>query len=233
MGFLNGFLDLLYPPYDTCAGCRTRRVEAFLCPACFNSLRLPFREICLKCGRPLTPKPLCPECAGRSRAFTVARAAGLYEGILQEAIHRFKYGRRAGMGRPLGRLLARVGRDEGFGRWEAVIPVPLHPRRLRERGFNQAELLAREVAAELDLPLLKGVLLRARATPAQASLSREDRLVNLPGAFRARDAEELWGKTVLLVDDVYTTGATAEECARTLLAGGAREVGVLVLARGK
>lgn len=157
-------------------------------------------------------------------------ASGAYRGALAAAVRRFKYGGRPDLAGPLGARLAAAVRGAGL-RGDLVVPVPLHPRKLRERGYNQAALLAGAVALAAGARVSARGLLRVRDTTAQASLSRRGRLDNLDGAFRARSPGAIRGKRVLLVDDVATTGATLRACAEALLGAGAASVTAVVLAR--
>jgi ComF family protein len=176
-----------------------------------------------------------PDCRGAKQSFTVARSVCLYEGALKELVHLFKYKNK----RSLAGLFARymidfIKEDAAFIEGiELVTFVPLHKKSLRKRDFNQSEMLGRRIAAELGLPIAD-CLEKIRHTANQNELSRHERLNNLKCAFRVRERSRaiLWGRTILLVDDVMTTGATLDECSRTLLAAGAREVRCLALARG-
>ena len=176
---------------------------------------------------------LCRTCRTMTHLFTVARAPGVYDGALRDYIHRVKFGADRALGEALGTLLAEFAvRTRELWPADAVVPIPLHPQRLEERGFNQAEVLARAVAARAERPLLPHVLERVRPTTAQARLPVESRQANVRGAFRVREAALLAGKRLLLVDDVLTSGATAGEAARVLLRAGATQVNVLCLAVG-
>jgi ComF family protein len=172
---------------------------------------------------------LCGNCRARLPAFDVAWAAYRFEGPLRTAIHRFKYGGERALGEPLGALLA----DAAAGlRIEAdlIVPAPLHATRRRERGYNQSELLARVVARRLGLPL--GLALaRQRPTPPQVGLSAAERRANVAGAFAWR-GESLADRRVLLIDDVCTTGATLDACARALRPHGPASIAAVTLARG-
>lgn len=225
--------ELLYPP--RCAACAAFLPEGArgaFCGACAAALEPMPAWACPRCAELLRPTihGRCPACARRRPAFDGARAGWLYGGPLLEAVHALKYGRAAWLARPLGRMLAEaVPLDPA--RVDLVVPVPLHPRRLRDRGFDQAERLAVEVARRLGRPLRPEVLRRVRSTPPQAARDRAGRAANVAGAFRARRAAALRGRRVLLVDDVLTTGATASAAARALRDAGAARVEVLVLAR--
>jgi ComF family protein len=167
----------------------------------------------------------------RRKYFTMARALGAFEGSLQTAIHRWKYEGKAHLTPFFAEWMA-----EGLNRyWEPdsldlLIPVPLHPRRLRERGFNQALLLAKELSRRTGIPYFKTILKKKKSTLPQVNLSGVERERGLRGAFHVVEKEELLRKSVLLVDDVYTTGATVNECSKVLVKEGAGRVDVLTLA---
>jgi ComF family protein len=163
--------------------------------------------------------------------FTMARALAAFEGSLQAAIHRWKYEGKTHLTPFFADWMA-----EGLNRyWELhfldlLLPVPLHPQRLRERGFNQALLLTKELSRRTGIPYLKTILKKKKPTLPQVNLSGMEREKGLREAFHVTEKEELLGKSVLLVDDVYTTGATVNECSKVLLKGGAEKVNVLTLA---
>ncbi len=166
------------------------------------------------------------------RYFTAARAVGQYETVLLEAIHRFKYQGRTCIGEVLGTCMAAFDYSPFRIRdYTLIIPVPLHVKRLRERGFNQSVILAREIARRHSLPLDFKVLKRTVFTEHQARLGKDARGPNVRGAFEVVESGRIKGEKVLLVDDVYTTGSTVRECARVLRRNGAKDVAVLTLAR--
>ncbi|MCL6451424.1 MAG: ComF family protein [Acetobacteraceae bacterium] len=238
---IGGLLDLLLPVPPGCLICGRSPLHdepsRRLCAACLSSL-LDFPPYsCARCGRPLPP-PLpdagpgwnrgCPDCA-RFQHLGRVRAVGVYTGALRAAIHMLKYGGRLELAPMLGRLLARMV-GACLPEAQALVPVPLHPGRLRQRGYNQAELLAREAARLLGLWAGPTGLVRLRPTRPQAGLDAGERALNLAGAFGVGRAGELVGRRVVLVDDVMTTGATLEECAACLLRAGAAQVDAAVLA---
>lgn len=158
---------------------------------------------------------------------------GPYEGALQEHVHRFKYAGGRAVAEALGAVMGLLAAgDPEFAAAQSVVPVPLHRHRLQLRGYNQAELLARGVAWALELPLLSDALVRIQAGAVQSRLPQAQRHRNLRGVFRAARPSEVAGRHILLVDDVLTTGATADEAARVLLRAGAADVQVLCLAVG-
>ncbi|MBU6301938.1 MAG: ComF family protein [Verrucomicrobia bacterium] len=234
--------DLLYP--RLCPGCGDPlSAEAFpaLCEPCrfrLHPLEAPFCEICGEKFHGLAQGPMsCWNCRGRALAFDFARSGYHAHELVRELIHRLKYGREIALSRLLGQLLLRNWEDRRVERhrdW-ILVPVPLHPRRERERQFNQSDELCRVVSAETGLPRLPA-LRRVRATTAQASLDQESRLENLKDAFvlvrQPEVLERIEGKRILLVDDVFTTGATTHECAKVLKAQGkASMVAVITVAR--
>jgi ComF family protein len=170
-------------------------------------------------------------CRLEPRSFRKARAAFPYVASVRECLHALKYAGRRRIASTLGRLASGSLLSGDLDRASAVIPVPLSRRRQRERGFNQAELVARAVSRETGIRLVRRALAKTSERPPQAGLSAAARRKNAAGAYRARLPASLRGKAVLLVDDVMTTGATADAAARALLRGGARAVDVLTLAR--
>lgn len=223
---LRGLLDLLAPA--RCAACaKLLSGEDGLCHPCQETL-LPLTSCCPRCARPGLPS-ICLSCHREPPPYAAVSAPFLYGGQLAVALLRFKYSAAGHLARALGRLLAPSLRAALSVRPATlVVPVPLHPRRLRRRGYNQAALLAAQ-AQGAPLSPASRALRRLRPTRSQAGLSPPQRLENLRGAFAAGPAVR--GRSVLLVDDVMTTGATAWACSEALLEAGAAEVRVLVLAR--
>ena len=206
------------------------------CSSCLSQIRFFSSPLCPRCGigfsSPSDPNHLCSRCLKGEWSFGQARAVGPYEGRIREAISRFKFGGAAHLARPLGALLAQcAGSEFPPSTVDLVIPVPLHPRRLRERGFNQSLLLARQVSRRQAIPLNFTALRRLRQTQPQTQLSAAERQKNVRGAFGVEVPEAVEGRKILLVDDVFTTGATVQECTESLLDCGAQEVHVLTLAR--
>ena len=235
-------LHLIFPtPCPVCAGRLDSGRVSDLCGRCWSRLERMPAEGCSRCGWPFpgsaaargTEAPLCQRCRETRDHFRLARAALRYrdEGIARAAILLAKHGRRLPLLRELGRLLA----DEAptylsLREWDGVVPVPLHWARRWRRGFNQAAVLARAVGGRHGLPVLARALTRLRATPLQQG-DFDARRRNVRDAFGVATEAGLAGRRLLLVDDVFTTGATADACAETLLRAGAADVGVLTLAR--
>jgi ComF family protein len=181
----------------------------------------------------------CTACAVTARdaaagdGYAIAIAPFVYGGAVATAVTRFKYERRAELARPLAHLLMRATRAIAHDAPDVVVPVPLHPSRLAERGFNQSSLIARPIAAQLGARFSPLALARTRDTPRQAELDRAARAHNVDGAFRVRRERDVRDRRVLLVDDVVTTGATLAACTRALHEAGARDVRVAVVARAE
>jgi ComF family protein len=210
-----------------------------VCSACnagFGTEAPPWCAVCAAPDVPVSPqKPVCSNCLLRGPfAFEEARATGPYAGTLGEAVRRLKYEGRQTLAKPLAWRMVQQIREHPFAppHPTVVVPIPLHRSRLRERGFNQALMLAEEVSRQLGVPLCTDLLVRTRATQPQARMSREERLVNLRGAFAAVGSEKLRGAQALLVDDVITTLCTANAAAVALKEAGAAGVVVVAAARG-
>ncbi len=181
-----------------------------------------------------SPDFLCGECREKKCHFAKAIAVGVYEGTLSEAIHILKYQKRQAMAKYLNAVITNVLLQR-LTDSDIIIPVPLHKKRLNERGFNQSLLIAHHLSNRLSIPLCMDGLQRTRWTRPQIELSRDERLKNVRGAFAVRadfkPAHTIKDKRVILVDDVYTTGATVNECAKVLKKAGASEVVVFTIAR--
>lgn len=219
------FLDLLFPLQ--CLGCG--KEGALLCPQCSASLprvRVPY---CQRCGAPLREGLICPACVSYPLYMDGIRSVFLFEGTIRQAIHQLKYRHLKAMAAPLGQLLADYLASHPLP-GEVLIPVALHPRRLRQRGYNQASLLAHEIGRLTGLPVAEGWLARGRDTIAQARTATAlERRSNVHDAFGC--PKELHGEKVLLIDDVCTTGATLDACATALKNAGAGSVWGLTAAR--
>ena len=232
-------IDFFFPPRcPFCAESREEKNPAGICSACFRQIREVAHPRCSRCGvdfaSDLGEDHLCSDCLRGDGHFARARAWAHYEGLIPAILAQFKYRGHSRLAKPLGDLLAGYrDPDLSFADYGLVIPVPLHPRRLRQRGFNQSLLLARRISRRHSLPLDFTALRRIRPTVPQTELSAAERQKNIRGAFAISDPRPVNGKNLLLVDDVYTTGATVEECAKVLIKAGARQVDVLTLARAR
>lgn len=218
-------LDLLFPP--RCVGCG--RKGSWLCAQCVDAIELIQPPICPLCGRHMTENRLCSLCLQDPPPIDGIRSVAYFEGIMRQAIHRFKYNNLQALAIPLGELMSDYWQKTPLPA-DVIVPVPLHPNRLRERGFNQATLLARESGRRIGLLVVVGSLIRARETPPQVGLSAQERKENVKEAFRCLD-DRLAGKRVLLIDDVCTTGATLTACSTALRQASVHSVWALTLAR--
>jgi ComF family protein len=233
-GTARALVGLVYPP--TCVGCGGATGEAHaLCAECWTQMRFIERPFCERLGTPfavdLAMPLLSPAAIARPPVFERARAVVRYDDSARALVHRFKYGDRIELGEALGRMMARAG-SELTRDADVIVPVPLHRIRLWWRRFNQAMALAAVVGKASGRPCDPFLLARVKPTRSQVGLSRPQRGDNLQGAFRVPDGAKpaLAGKRVLLVDDVMTTGATANAASRALLRGGAKAVDVLTFA---
>jgi competence protein ComFC len=221
--YLSALADLFYP--ERCVGCE-RRASDVLCRTCFDALPRVGSPVCRRCGLPTAFATfVCEECKNVDFGFQSARAPLKYDGVGKQVVHALKY---RGYKRVVGRLAAPLMvQVVGEGHFDAVVPVPLHKSRLRKRGFNQAELLARGVAEKMKATV-SDTLGVVRSTRDQVELSAAQRRANVAGAYTA--TRPLRGK-ILLIDDVFTTGATMSACAGTMVRAGAKEVHALSLCR--
>ena len=222
------------------------------CPICRNPLKREERDICEECWKTLAilPSPYCPYCksffenrdeiashqcpnltGSEERRILAVRSLGTFDDYYQKLIHRLKYDRKIQLGKRLAEKLGEIlSEDKGLAGCDMVIPVPLHRARERERGFNQSEILAEGISRAVGVLLSTDALKRKKHTKDQTYLNAQQRAENVKGAFVARHPEKINGKNVILVDDVMTTGATLNECARTLQDAGARGVFAATLA---
>jgi ComF family protein len=215
---LSTLIDLILPP--RCGGCHL--AGSWLCDICRRRIRRLEEPLCKRCGAELdSPHAACP-CNGRLRALARLRSAVAYEGPVEPLVQRFKYQGWRRLAEPLALLLSERLVVEGLAS-SSVVAVPLHPDRQRQRGFNQAELLARELRRRLALREPPGRLVRIRATVPQVGKDRSHRWQNVRDAFEWRGAS-LEGRPIMVVDDVATTGATLEACASALKSGGSGPV---------
>ena len=231
-------LSAFYP--DVCQACREFAAgssHGFLCEFCRSKVRFINSPMCQRCGLPYSGEIntdfTCGNCEGQQLDFDSARASVFPSGLMRDVIHQFKYSN-ATWFEPfvVETFLKQALPNLAVGEWDAVVPTPLHPVKLRERGFNQAESLAEPLADRLGILLANDLLARVKFTAPQATLSRADRFKNMKGAFKAKADSGIMNKRLILVDDVMTTGATVNACAGALKVAGAIEVVVWTLSRG-
>jgi len=237
--FVQGLVDLVYP--KICLACKKNlkakaNIDDIVCLECWTNIKRNVPPFCHFCGRHLErgnlKQGICPGCIKNNLQFDRAFSPCVYEGIIKELIHEFKYNNKDHLGKPLSKPMIEFVReyDLPIDYMDFIIPVPLHKTKMREREFNQAEILSNYLAKEFDKNILSNTLIRYRETLPQAELSENERLSNVKGSFCVREDGFLKGKNLLLVDDVLTTGATASEAAFVLKKAGANIVFVLTIA---
>lgn len=230
-------LDTVFPP--ACLNCRqSTGAKDALCASCWAQMRFIERPFCERLGTPFptdlgNDALLSPAAVSDPPVFSRARAVAHFEeGPVRQLVHRLKYSDRMELAKPLGAWMARAGSDL-LADADLLVPVPLHQRRLAFRRFNQAQALAQAISARCGVPADPFILARVKRTASQVGLSRSQRALNLQGAFRVADAmaPRIEGRALVLIDDVMTSGATANAASRALLRSGAKRVDVLVFAR--
>ncbi len=220
-------VDLLYPP--RCAGCG--RAGNLYCTDCRSQVPLLPQPVCSLCGQSLTQPGLCARCQESPLLIDGIRSAVVFQGTLRQAIHQLKYRYTRDMAESLGEMLLAFWQQNPLPA-DVLVPVPLHPRRIKERGYNQAALLAHCLGRAIHLPVLDDILYRQRYTASQTHLNAQQRRDNVKEAFRCVGSL-VRGKRVVLIDDVCTTGATIEASSVALRQGGAVSVWGLTLARAQ
>lgn len=234
---LRDLSNVIFPPQ--CLGCAEilhQSDDHIFCPACEEKINFISGSICNICGTTFPDSPaeshLCGECLEKRPYFFCSRAVFRYENIILKAIHQFKYKRNIARGEILASFMADFSfPDIEFSGYSLIIPVPLHIKRLRERGFNQSLVLARSLGEKRQIPVDFSLLRRHKYALTQTASNKKERKKNIQGAFEVSSKGNITGKNILLVDDVYTTGATVNECSKTLIKAGAQKVSVLTLAR--
>ena len=219
-------VDSFFP--RRCVGCG--KVGGFLCPECLGKLPRLLPPLCPHCGRPQASGIVCSDCRRRQTQIDGIRSLFRFDEVIRKAVHQLKYRNLKTISPCLAELLAEYLRSNPLP-GEAFVPVPLHPRRLRERGYNQSSLLAGDLGRHIDLPVIEDCLIRVKqASPQVRAVDVEERRRNVADAFVCRD-EKVSGKQIILIDDVCTSGATLESCAAALKNKGATSVWGLTLAR--
>jgi ComF family protein len=228
--FIQQTLDLLFPP--TCALCK--KSGSILCPDCQQSLHLQESYVrCTHCHSIVEQNGHCLACRSHQLKLNGLRAYGRHQNTLRNCIHALKYDGQTRLAQPLGALLAQTYRRHGM-QADFLVPLPLHAIRQKQRGYNHAVLLAQACAEELGVPVYEDLVMRHRATAAQVGLSSQQRHQNVVGAFSCVSTvttRTIFKRSIIIIDDVCTTGATLEACAETLFSAGAHSVWGLVLAR--
>jgi len=219
-------LNLLFPQW--CIGCG--KEGAYICTSCRRTLSAIMPPLCPLCGRPQPSSVLCPGCIAWQAQIDGIRSPFRFEGVIQQAVYQLKYRNLRALAAPLAGILSGYLAANPLP-GDVLVPVPLHRKRIRERGYNQSGLLAKKLGKLIDMPVMDNCLVRYENTPPQARTDTvEERKTNVSGAFSCLD-ERLKGRQVILIDDVSTSGATLDACAAVLKESGAESVWGLVLAR--
>jgi len=234
---LQGLKGIIYP--KTCPSCKVKLNEAeeeLICKKCYAQIKMNLPPFCVLCGRHLEKnnpnKNICPQCVRKKLHFDRAYSPCLYDGVTKKLIHEFKYKGRNNLAKPLSQIMINFIREYSLpvGDLDLIVPVPLYKTRLREREFNQAEVLGAHIAEEFKKEISSKILLRLRFTKTQTGLKDNERALNVAGSFAVSKNANLKNKNLLLIDDVLTTGATSSEASRALKNSGAQAVFVLTLA---
>ena len=237
--FIKAIVEIVYPA--TCIICKERlksqpAIEHLVCAYCWGKIKRNLPPFCYRCGRHLEKnnltKNICPACIKRPLHFDRAFSPCLYEGALKELIHEFKYKNKDYLGPILSKLMIEFIREYNLpiDLMDFIIPIPLHKTRLREREFNQAQILSDYIALEFNKKVMPDNLRRCRYTKTQTELEENERFLNVKGSFVIDKSQDIKGKNILLVDDVLTTAATSSEAAYALKSAGVNIVFVLTLA---
>lgn len=235
---VKGLKDLIYP--HRCLACKNRlnvtQEQDPLCFACWDKIEKNLPPFCLRCGRHLDAKAIlentCFSCRNENFYFDRAFSPCRYTGAIKKLIHEFKYNRKDYLGGPLGSIMNTFIKNYSFPiqHLDFIIPMPLHKSRQREREFNQAEILSRQISKEFNKKIMDQVLIRCRPTQTQTGLKLPDRYKNTEGSFLINQPELIKDTNLLLIDDVFTTGATSNEASRCLKEAGANTVLLMTLA---
>ncbi|MDD2494532.1 MAG: ComF family protein [Tissierellia bacterium] len=237
--FIESFLELIYPEKNICCMCDIYDEtidDKYICADCERKIKKIIPPYCIKCCKPInysSSTNLCPDCISFEKFFEESRSPFLYEGIIKKGIYNLKYYNKPYYLRYFGNALLQYMNDNDYNNFDYIIPVPLHPLKLKSRGYNQSELIAKYIAKKLNITFIDGIS-RIKQTGKQSTKSKEDRRRSLENAFKIKKSKKyhiLKNSTILLVDDIYTTGSTANECSKALLDYGISKVYVITIAR--
>lgn len=234
---LGAIINLLYPAICRVCSKKINRLNQNICNGCINKIKERLPPFCIKCGKQLNGHPEltaeCCDCKNENPYFDRAWSACYYEGVLKELIHDFKYKKITALSTDFTTLITDFMKKYNIARnCHLVIPVPMHPRRLFKREINHSDILAKNIAKELNIRYSNRILKKIKDTPVQSTLKRHERIKNLSSSFSFKNSSLVRGKNILIVDDLFTTGSTVNECARVLKDAGAESIEVITLARG-
>jgi len=234
---LRVMLNLLYPALCRACSRKLGRFDCNICDECAGKIKERFPPFCLKCGKQLgegaVPADTCHDCRNNEPHFDRAWSVCLYEGVLKNLIHDFKYNKTTCLSADFASIMMDFMEKHGAGKdCQIIVPVPMHPSRLFRREINHSDVLARCLGKRLGIPYAGRALKKIKNTSEQNKLGRQERIKNLGSSFSTKNSSSIIDKNILLVDDLFTTGSTVNECARVLKNSGARRVEVITLARG-
>lgn len=225
-------IDIFFPSNIKCIFCGDEDYKHGICDKCLENLPYIKGRTCVKCGgHVLKDEIICHECEKNEHAFHSSYALFDYDGDIKIKINQFKQSGAKYLGHTFAHMLSDFYEKLDM-KVDLILPMPIHPNRLKERGFNQSELLCEVIAKNHPKLVNKDLLIRIKDTPHQTGLNRDNRLMNLSNAFEITNLKKVRNKRILIIDDIYTTGSTLDECAFTLLKAGAKSVIGLCLARG-
>ena len=237
--FIESFLELIYPEKNICCICDTYDEsigEKYICTRCEQSIKKIVPPCCVKCSKPIdysSSVNLCPDCLAYEKFFESSKSLYSYNGLIKKCIYNFKYYNKPYYFRFFGNSLVQYMNDINYKDFDFILSVPLHSSKMKIRGYNQSELIAKYISGKLNIPYMD-VLKRIKNTNKQSSQTKEDRRKNLKNAFAIKQSKKftaIINSSVLLVDDIYTTGSTANECAKALIDYGVSKVYVITIAR--
>lgn len=232
--YIEAILDIIYPEKGICFICNKIDEDIkgkYICDDCYESISFTDKGGCEICGKRLHLNfKTCEDCLDYKRYFNKVYSPIEYKGIIKDAIYKYKYKNNAYMYKLFGRLLMNYLNDFKLNDIDVIVPVPLHRSKLRTRGFNQAALISKYISRNLNINIENNNLIRQKKTLIQNKLNKYERIENIKDAFKVKCSEKFKDKKILLIDDIYTTGATVNECSRILLRSGAEEVNILTIA---
>jgi len=237
--YVESFLELLYPEKNTCFFCDAYDEsigEKYICSDCEAHIKKIVPPICSKCSKPIdynSSTNLCADCSSYENHFEASKSLFAYEGLIKKGIYNFKYYNKPYFGKFFGNCIINYMRKTNYMNFDYIVSVPLHMTKMRTRGYNQSELLAKYISNKLSIPYADA-LKRTKITLKQSTQTKEERRKNLKNAFAIKEnsiTNSIKNSSVLLVDDVYTTGSTADECSKALLDFGVEKVFVITIAR--
>jgi len=233
---VTNILDVIFPAdCKICGNKLGKDRKGCICGNCWSKIKIIKPPFCVYCGKQLFShdESFCADCTRERFSFVDNRSVGIYEGVLKEGIHLLKYKSYSSLAKYFGELMVNfIEENGGVDDIDCIIPVPMYKKKQNKRDYNQAELLGRYLAEYFKIPLFTDVLIRVKETSPQHELSREERFLNVKDVFGVINSHKIKWACILLVDDILTTGATADECSKVLLGSGAFQIRVFTLARG-